>query len=463
MIKGLKPYPEYKESRVSWLGRVPEHWSIKKVREVAKIVNGFPFDSKLFSPTTGHPLIRIRDLNQANTAIRYDGPLVREVVVEPGELLIAMDGDFNVGTWRGREPALLNQRVCCVRGINPLVTRFLRYVLPLPLKEINDITWATTVKHLSSRQVERITIGIPPDSELREIVSFLDQMESRMTRLIRVKRKLISLLNEQRQVLIDRIVTRGLDPLVALRSSGAKWLGEVPEHWQVLRARYLFREVNTRSQAGIETHLSMSQQLGLVPSSMVASSLRSESYAGGKLCQVNDLVLNRLKAHLGVFAVAQEPGVVSPDYTVLRAIRPLEIKYFEYVLRSPSCRYELRQRAKGIVEGFWRLYTEDFYDIKLPVPPLAEQRRIVAVVEESTAVIDAAIEGLQSEVSLFQEYRTRLITDTVTGKLDVREAAAKLSNRADEAMVFENLPNDLDLHQLEDDEFPAEDDLDAIA
>ncbi len=191
----------------------------------------------------------------------------------------------------------------------------------------------------------------------------------------------------------------------------------------------------------------MSQQLGLVPSEMVEQhTLVSESYAGGKLCELDDLVLNRLKAHLGVFSMAREPGVISPDYTVLRKIRPISV-YFEYVLRSPACRFELRIRAKGIVQGFWRLYTDDFYDIRLPVPPASEQGRIVGVIRAANESIDTAIAAANREIELLREYRTRVIADIVTGKLDVREAAAKLHEHREELEA-----PDEEQTQAEDDE-----------
>ena len=165
----------------------------------------------------------------------------------------------------------------------------------------------------------------------------------------------------------------------------------------------------------------MSQRLGLVPSHLVENrTLVSESYAGGKLCKVGDLVLNRLKAHLGVFATAQYGGVISPDYTVLRPIEAGGALYFERVLRSPACRYELRVRAKGIVEGFWRLYTNDFYDIRLPVPPIEDRYTIVEHIEVAARGIDTGIAKTEQEISLLREFRTRLIADVVTGKLDVR-------------------------------------------
>ena len=210
-----------------------------------------------------------------------------------------------------------------------------------------------------------------------------------------------------------------LKPYAAMKDSGVPWLGSVPEHWNVMRARYLFREVDRRSQTGAETRLSMSQKLGLVPSSMVEQqTLVSESYAGAKLCESDDLVLNRLKAHLGVFARARHGGVVSPDYTVLRSRRPLDVGYFEETLRSQACRPELRVRAKGIVEGFWRLYTDDFYAIRLPVPPPDEQAAIVRFLDHADRRIRRYIRAKQKLIKLLEEEKQAIIHRAVTRGLD---------------------------------------------
>jgi len=269
-------------------------------------------------------------------------------------------------------------------------------------------------------------------------VRFLDWANGRLERAIRAKRKVIALLNEQKQAIIHRAVTRGLDPSVPLKPSGIPWLGEIPAHWEVRRAKYLFREVDSRSEKGAETHLAMSQKLGLVPSTLVQSTLRSQSYAGGKLCREGDLVLNRLKAHLGVFAVASQDGVISPDYTVLRQQIMADADYYASLLRSSGCRGELRKRAKGIVEGFWRLYTDDFYNICLPAPPISEQQQILSKIALQTRAQDTAISRLEREINLLREYRTRLVADVVTGKLDVREAAAWLPEEAPLDMVEED-------------------------
>jgi type I restriction enzyme S subunit len=299
-------------------------------------------------------------------------------------------------------------------------------------------------------QFKQIPTPCPPPEEQKAIVRFLTWATNRLDRAIRAKRRIIALLNEQKQAIIHRAVTRGLDPSVPLKDSGIPWLGVIPEHWEVLRCRYIFREVDKRSSDGSEQHLSMSQRLGLVPSDLVANrTLVSESYAGGKLCEVGDLVLNRLKAHLGVFALARHVGVISPDYTVLRPITTGGLEYFERILQSPACRHELRMRAKGIVEGFWRLYTDDFYNIRLPVPPSSEREDIAAHFGEETKPVQESALRAEREIGLLYEYRTRLIADVVTGKLDVRQAAA-------------GLPEEMEIHD-ELDEIIAEDEADVFS
>lgn len=193
----------------------------------------------------------------------------------------------------------------------------------------------------------------------------------------------------------------------------------MPSHWQTQRSKYLFREADQRSTTGTEQRLSMSQRNGLVPSSSVEERrLVSESNIGAKICEANDLVLNRLKAHLGVVAVAPVPGVVSPDYTVLRPRGTTNHNYFCAVYRSPICGQELRLRAKGIVEGFWRLYTDDFYDIRVPVPPPDEQAAIVRFLAWANGKLDRAVRAKRKVIALLMEQKQAIIFRAVTKGFD---------------------------------------------
>ncbi|WP_205834612.1 restriction endonuclease subunit S [Microbacterium salsuginis] len=276
---------------------------------------------------------------------------------------------------------------------------------------------------------------MPSAAEQSAIVKYLGHAHTRIDRAIAAKRRLIVLLEEQKQAIIHSAVTRGLELSVPLTDSGVPWLGDIPSHWTVRRAGALFREVVEKSVAGDELSLSMSQKLGLVPSDQVERTLSSESMIGGKLCEPNDVVLNRLKAHLGVFALARHSGVVSPDYTVLRPTSLADPQYFEYVLRSQAVRRELRIRAKGIVEGFWRLYTNDFYTVALPVPPIAEQRAIVEFLSANEREVGTFVRRITQEIDLLREFRARLTSDVVTGQIDVRMIAASLPDLPGDAVA----------------------------
>lgn len=210
-----------------------------------------------------------------------------------------------------------------------------------------------------------------------------------------------------------------LKPYPSYRDSGLPWLGEIPEHWEVLRSKYVFREVDKRSETGEETQLSMSQVHGLVESSKIDTwRLRSESYAGGKLCEAGDLVLNRLKAHLGVFAHANIPGVISPDYTVFRPVDDIEVHYFEHLYKTPVYKAELRKRTKGIVEGFWRLYTNDFYDLRVLMPPKCEQTKIVGFIDAYDRRVRRLIRNKRRLIGLLNEKKQAIINRAVTRGLN---------------------------------------------
>ena len=203
-------YPAYKPSGIDWLGEVPEHWEIVRIREHAALLNGFPFDSDLFGTSDGIPLVRIRDILSTDTTVIWTGDPVPSAMIGNSDILIGMDGDFNVAWWKGG-PALLNQRVCCLRSFASLDQRFLYYLLPYPLTIQNDLTYATTVKHISSYEILHFHIGLPPLPEQRTIAAFLDERTAKIDALIDLGMRDVKLLTEYRTALISAAVTGKID------------------------------------------------------------------------------------------------------------------------------------------------------------------------------------------------------------------------------------------------------------
>ena len=441
----LHPYPAYKPSAVPWLGDVPAHWEVVQLGRIGVFSKGSG-GTKDDEVPDGIPCVRYGDLYTTHTHfIRRTRSFVspaRASAYSPinrGDVLFPTSGETIEDIGKSAVNLMHTQILCggdliVFRPMVPMEPKFAGYLLDCPAAQTQKSLMGRgiTIMHIYSGQLKYLWLSLPPLPEQAAIARYLDHADRRIRRYISAKRKLIALMEEERQAVVNQAVTRGLDPNVRLKPSGVEWLGDVPEHWETMRARFLLKEVDTRSTSGRETHLSMSQTLGLVPSHLVEQSLISDSYMGGKLCREGDLVLNRLKAHLGVFALAKQSGVISPDYSVFRKRGSVNMEYFLKVLRLPALRIELRVRAKGIVEGFWRLYTEDFFDIRLPVPSSGEQHAIIEYLDKTTADVDTAIARARRQVELVQEYRTRLISDVVTGKLDVREAAALLPDEADD-------------------------------
>jgi type I restriction enzyme S subunit len=433
MVPNLQPYPEYKDSGHRWLGKLPAHWAAMPNRALFAHINerNHPGDQML-SVTITQGVIPQKAL-LANTTKKDSSNKDKTAykLVCPDDIaynkMRAWQGAIGVSSLRGIiSPAYIVMRP---RGRhNPRYFHFL-FRTPYFAKEAERWSYGITSDQWSLRaeHFKMIYSALPPPDEQAAIVRFLAHSDQRINILIRAKRQLVVLLNEQRQAIIHRAVTRGLNHSGRTKPSGVSWVDEIAGGWDALRSKYLFREVDARSATGQETRLSMSQKLGLIPSSRIeVRRLFSESGVGMKVCEKGDLVLNRLKAHLGVFALAPERGLVSPDYTVFRPIRPMQPRYFELVYGTPACRVELRKRAKGIVQGFWRLYTDDFYDIRVPVPSLREQEEIVAHLDTELHTTNTAIDRAYREIELIREYRTRLVADVVTGQLDVRAAARHL-------------------------------------
>lgn len=419
----LQPYPDYKDSGIRWLGEVPTHWTKVSIGTISQLINGFPFDSSLFDPNDGTPLIRIRDLNSSSTSVRYRGQVVESALVKTGDLIIGMDGDFNVALWRG-EHALLNQRMCSLHPKTQTDVRFLAYLLPTPLQQINDQTHATTVKHLSSGQVRSIRVCSPPLDEQRAIADYLDAMDAKITRFIAARRRMIVLLEEQKGAIINQAITRGLDPDVPLKPSGIDWLGEVPAHWEVRRIKSIAQETDMRTQTGTEDLLSLRMREGLIPHNTASEKpINAESLVGYKRVLPGQLVMNRMRASVGLFAVSNHKGLVSPDYAVYTLETNVDADFLVQLLKTPMMRSEFRRRSTGLgtgESGFLRLYSDDFGNVLIALPGTDEQRRLVREIRSNTGNVDRIAKRTQREIELVHEYHTRLISDVVTGQLDVR-------------------------------------------
>ena len=272
----------------------------------------------------------------------------------------------------------------------------------------------------------------------------LDWANGRLERAIRAKRKVIVLLNEQKQAIIHGAVTRGLEPSGPLKPSGISWLGDIPKAWELCVCRH-FRQVARYATRGDEPKMSMSRHYGLVRSDRLPNrAAQAATSIKFSVCVPGDLVVNKYQAHNGLFGAATERGLITSNYSVFEPIGQSNTRYFALLFTSPMYRAEFRMRCQGVGDGMMPLYSDAFLKAPTMSPPVSEQAAIVSFVTEATRDIANTVDRLEREIELLREYRTRLVADVVTGKLDVREAAARLPNEVASATAEDDTDLSID-------------------
>ena len=265
---------------------------------------------------------------------------------------------------------------------------------------------------------------LPPLSEQIQIANFLDYKCTLIDTAIQKKTRLIELLKEQKQAVINRAVTRGLYLDAPMKDSGIEWLGVVPVNWEIKKAKWIFKEIDIRSVEGKEELLSVSHYDGVRPrKEKDVYMFMAESYEGHKLCSPGDLVINIMWAWMGALGVSQFQGIVSSGYCVYRQKNDniFNWDYLEYMVRLKPYIAEYTKKSKGIHSSRWRMYTDDFYQIHFIIPPREEQDQIIDFLNHEISTINTTILRIEREIELIKEYKTTLIAEAVTGKIDVRD------------------------------------------
>ena len=278
----------------------------------------------------------------------------------------------------------------------------------------------STRNKLTQEKMGSIRFPSLPLPQQRTIADYLDRETARMDALVAEKERVLGLLGEKRRALITRAVTRGLDPRAPLRDSGIPWLGEVPAHWETERARWLFRERDERSDTGEEELLTVSHLTGVTPrSEKDVNMFEAATTEGYKICLSGDLVINTLWAWMGAMGVSPVDGIVSPAYNIYEPGARLDPSYVDALVRLPVFAQEVTRYSKGVWSSRLRLYPEGFFAVSLPVPPLSEQREIMAHLANETRKLDELRVATERTTVLLRERRAALIAAAVTGQLEV--------------------------------------------
>ncbi|WP_185738304.1 restriction endonuclease subunit S [Variovorax beijingensis] len=305
--------------------------------------------------------------------------------------------------------------------------RFLLYSLLTPqlVGAIDSSTFGAKMPRASWDFIGSLPFRFPERAHQEQIAAFLDRETARVDVLIDEKERMLALLEEKRAALISQVVARGLDPKAPLTTSHQEWLGDVPANWRVDRAKNLFAVRDERSDAGAEELLTVSHITGVTRrADKDVNMFEADDKAGYKRCMPGDLAINTLWAWMGAMGISPLEGIVSPDYHVYQSKGPLLPEYIALLCRSRAFVAEVSRWSKGVWSSRLRLYPENFFEMRLPVPPHKEQRAIVQAVEADQRNANALSETLQQSIALAKERRSALISAAVTGQIPLEEMVA---------------------------------------
>ncbi len=448
MIEGLKPYAKYKESGQVWLGSLPSHWSLLPNRAIFEEVKdrNHPREEML-SVTITRGIVRQKAL-LADSSKKDSSNLNKAAykLVQPHDIaynkMRAWQGAIGASTLRGIiSPAYVVMRPRA--SVNSWFYHHL-YRTPAFAKEAERWSYGITSDMWSLRpeHFKVIYSVIPPLDEQAAIVRFLDHANRKFDGFIRAKRKLIALLNEQKQAIIHRAVTRGLNPDVQLKPSGIPWLGDIPAHWEARKLKKCITQIEQGWSPQCDGQPATTDEWGVLKVGCVNKDYFNANQ-NKKLPNVmapdpnleildGDILMSRANTRelLGLAALAEKPRPKLILCDKLFRFRPLpncfNSRFLVYALRGQLSRAQIESSTNGASSSMQNIGQSVVKNLWVSMPPVEEQCRIVSAIAEKTDPLTTAITRTEREIALMQEYRTRLTADIVTGKLDVRAAAAKL-------------------------------------
>jgi len=440
MIAGVRPYPEEVTSGSPWVGNAPRHWSVRRLRAtVRSCINGI-WGSDPTGGSEDIACVRVADFDRLRLRVR-PGPLtMRSIpadargrrVIDPGDLLVEKSGGGDqqpVGVivlFDREDPAVSSNfvaRMVVAPGYEPRYLVYLHQWLYSIRVNVRAIKQTTGIQNLDLAAYLCEKVPLAPISEQRGIARFLGYADMRILRYVSRKHDLIKLLEEQKRAVIYRAVTRGIDPDVRLKSSGLEWLGDVPGHWRIARVKTELYNLNSR-------------RVPISAANRDRMTNRQYDYYGasGVIDQVEDFLFdddllliaedgaNLVLRNLPLAVVARGQFWVNNHAHILKP-RDGCLEFFAALLESVDYTPLITGAAQP------KLTQDRLMAMRIPVPPPAEQTAIAEWIKRNTRDLELTIDRARKEVALLREYRTRLIADVVTGKLDVRDAAARLPDQ----------------------------------
>jgi type I restriction enzyme S subunit len=432
----FQKYPAYKDSGVEWIGEVPKEWEVRRLRNVCKMLvsNVDKLSKPLEYPIRLCNYVDVYKNEFITSDIQFmeataSNDEIRRFSIKIDDVIITKDSEdwLDIGV-----PALVkyeDKKLICgyhlaiLRPKKSTSGQFLHRALLSQYIRTQFSVQANGVTRygISHGAILGTFIVIPPLREQTRIAHFLDQKNTQIEHAIAQKERLIELLKERRQILIHNAVTRGLDPNLRMKDSGVEWIGEVPEHWVVVRNYVIFEERNEPGNdhlpiLSISIHTAVSSG-ELSDEDNIRGKIRIEDKSSYKAVKINDVSFNMMRAWQGAIGAVRTNGMVSPAYVVAKPKIEIDADFFEFQYRTANFIQQMDRFSKGITDFRKRLYWQEFKQLVTVLPPLREQKAVSEFIINLDGKINKAISLKQSEIEKLKEYKATLINSAVTGKI----------------------------------------------
>jgi len=420
----MNTYSSYKDSGIEWIGEIPSEWDSLKLKYI--------FSEKPITHNTelncgsisfGRVVFKDNDKVPISTKKSYQEVLEGEYLINPLNLNYDLKS-LRIGL--SDIDVVVSSGYIVIKNRIEISKSYYKWLLHIYDILHMKLLGSGVRQTISFNHISNSILTYPPLHEQQQISDYLDYKTSKIDILIEKTEQKIELLKEQRTSLINTTVTKGLNPNVEMKDSGVEWIGEIPSKWKTTRLKYIFKLREEKTDTGEGELLTVTITKGIVRRRDFIKKgdhlSRSKSLKGYKVCYTNDLVNNIMKMGFRCLGISDYNGIVSPAYSVFSFInnknKPM---YWDYLLRTDLYVTEYKKRSKGIQESRMRLYDDYFLDIVSIVPPHQEQQQIVDYLDKENSKLDKLIDIESKRIKLLKEYRQSLISDVVTGKVDVRD------------------------------------------
>ena len=425
----MRRYPEYKESGVAWIGEIPSHFEVKRLRYVVDLNMGqSPPSEEYNSDSLGTPFLQGNaDFGPHHPTPKIYCPTARKHAI-PGDILLSVRAPVGAINVADQEYGI-GRGLCAIRPrMNQLECRYAKYLLEVVRTELYVVATGTTYDAVTVDDVSNIICVVPPLDEQTQIANFLDRKTGQIDELIHTKERNIELLQEKRTALINQVVTKGLNSDVKMKPSGVEWIGEIPKHWTMTRLKYLGESIIGLSYKPEDVTDDKNGTLVL----------RASNIQDGKPSFLDNVYVNaevdeKLRLKAGDILICSRSGsreLIGKNITITKKLEGLTFGVFMTVFRTKFFRfisYFLNSQVFKNQSGLFltatinQLTIDTLNNFLICFPrDEKEQVQIAAFLDRKTGQIDELISTEQRKIELLKEYRQSLIFEAVTGKIDIR-------------------------------------------